>query len=136
MIKAPPKRTGLMAEVILTALMKGKSWGSQSGEGGAQGGNRGFLQESDEGDAEEGTKGKTGAADDQHREHLDGQVQLKHLQGEAVAFVSEETASDAGVNGTEEEGAKFVGEDIDAEELGRQVVIADGDEGAPGAGCG
>src|SRR5262249_61905922 len=72
-------------------------------------------------------------ADDDHGQVVDRDVDLKLLVVGDAEIVSVEDPSDAGVERRDRERDQLVAEDVDADELGGDVMVADGDEGAADA---
>src|SRR5437764_13593128 len=72
-------------------------------------------------------------ADDEHGQVVDGDADLELLVVGDTEEVRVEHAGDAGVERRDREGQQLVAEDVDADDLGRDVLVADGDEGAADA---
>src|SRR5712664_3846227 len=72
-------------------------------------------------------------ADDDHGQVVDGDRDLELLVVGDAEEVRVEDAGDARVEGRDGEGQELVPEDVDADQLGGDVVVPDGDEGAPDA---
>src|SRR5215831_10203635 len=75
----------------------------------------------------------TEPADDDHGQVVDRDVDLFLLVVGAAEIVSVQNPSDAGVERRDRERDQLVAEDVDADELGGDVVVADRDEGAADA---
>src|SRR5256885_14315351 len=81
----------------------------------------------------EGAEEEQAAADDNHRQVIDRHRQLEHLVIGDAERVAVEHASDPGVEGRDRERPELVAEDVDADDLGGDVLVAHGDEGAANA---
>src|SRR6266545_253354 len=90
-------------------------------------------QQGDEDRAEDGAEHRTEAADDDHGQIVDGHGDLELLVVGDAQIVRVEHARHAGIEGRDGEGEQFVAEDVDADDLRGDVVVADGDERAAGA---
>src|SRR6266852_4159573 len=71
------------------------------------------------------------AADDDHREVVDGHAYLELLVVSDAEEVRVQHPGHPGVEGRDGEREELVAEDVDADDLRGDVVIANGDEGAP-----
>src|SRR5262249_8048839 len=83
--------------------------------------------------AEHRSQHRAEPADDHHREVVDRDVDLELLvigDAEVIAF---EHAGDAGKKRRDRKGVKLVAEDVDADDFGGDVLVADRDKGAPDA---
>ena len=87
-------------------------------------------QKRDEDRAEDRAEHRAEPADDDHRQVVDRHADLELLVVRDPEEVGVEHAGDAGVERRDGEGEQFVAEDVDADDLGRDVVVANGDEGA------
>src|SRR5262245_214987 len=68
-------------------------------------------------------------ADDDHRQVVDGDADLELLVVRDAEEVRVQDAGDPGVERRDGEGQELVAEDVDADDLGGDVLGADGDEG-------
>src|SRR6266508_4677337 len=87
-------------------------------------------QERDEDRPQHRAQDRPEPADDDHGEVVDGHVDLELLVVGDPEEIGVEDAGDARVEGRDREGEELVAEDVDADDLGRDVLVADGDEGA------
>src|SRR5262245_39409359 len=94
---------------------------------------RGNWQQGDEDRAKDRAQHRAEPADDDHGQIIDRDVDLKLLVIGDTEIVSVENPSDAGVERRNRERDQLVSEDVDADELGGDVVVADGDEGSADA---
>src|SRR5215472_10408783 len=93
----------------------------------------GNWQQGDEDGAKNRAQHRAEPADDDHGQVVDRDVDLKLFVVGDAEIVSVENASDTGVERRDRERNQLVAEDVDADEFGGDVVVADGDEGAPDA---
>ncbi len=70
------------------------------------------------------------AADDHHRQIVDGDIELELLVIGDPQIVAFQDAGHAGIERRDRERVELVAEDIDADDLGGDVSVADGDKGA------
>ena len=87
----------------------------------------------DEDGAEQRAEQRAHAADDHHRDVLDGEEQRERLDRDEAAVVGEQRARHRGDRRADDEGEQLVAGDVDAERLGDGLVRADRAPGAPGA---
>ena len=87
----------------------------------------------DEDGAEQRAEQRAHAADDDHRDILDGEEQRERLDRDEAAVIGEQRAGDRGDRRRDHEGEQLVGRDIDAERFGHGLVRADRAPGAAGA---
>lgn len=92
-------------------------------------------QQRDEHRAEERAGDAAEAADDDHRQVLDRQAQLKLLEVDRLAEMAEQRGGDARVERAEPEGQQLVAGNVDADHRGSDVLVADSDQGAPDPGA-
>src|SRR2546425_9530027 len=87
-------------------------------------------KEGDEDGAQHGAQNRPEPADDDHGEVVDGHVDLELLVvGDAEKIRAQHTG-DAGIERGYGKGQQLVAEDVDADDLGGDVLVADSDEGA------
>ena len=77
-----------------------------------------------------GAQHRAEPADDDHGQVVDGHADLELLVVGDAEVVGVEHAGDPGVERRDGEGQQLVAEDVDADDLGGDVLVADGDEGA------
>src|SRR5262249_24868950 len=87
-------------------------------------------EEGDEDGPEHGAEHGAEPADDDHGEVVDGHADLELLVVGDAQVVGIEDPGDARVKGGDGEGEELVAEDVDADDLRGDVLVADGDEGA------
>src|SRR5581483_7763401 len=83
--------------------------------------------------AQDRAQDRAEAADDDHGEVVDGDDDLERLVVGDAEIVGVEHAAHARVERGDREGEQLVAEDVDAYDLGSDVLIANGDEGAADA---
>ena len=94
---------------------------------------RGNWQQGDEDRAKDRAEHRAEPADDDHGQVVDRDVDLELLVVGDAEIVSVQNPSDASVKRRDRERDQLVAEDVDTDELGGDVVVADGDEGAADA---
>ena len=72
--------------------------------------------------------------DDDHGQELDTQDKGKMFRGDHLQETNPESAGYTGIKGTDGKGTQFVSQEIDADNFGRQVTVADGHKGPTHAG--
>ena len=75
------------------------------------------------------------AADDDHGEEVDRQQQVEGFGRHEAGVVRHQCAADAGVERRNPEREDAIIGEVDAHDLGREIVIAHGDHGAAVAGA-
>ena len=89
--------------------------------------------EHDEERAEDGPQDRGGAADDQRGEELDGAADRELLRGRrgssTAVLHDEQRTAEAGEHGADPERQDLVAGEVDAEHLGGDLAVPDGDEG-------
>src|SRR5215467_3722962 len=88
-------------------------------------------EEGDEDGPEHGAEHGAEPADDDHGEVVDGDADLELLVVGDAEVVGVEDPRHPRVEGRDGEGEELVAEDVDADDLRGDVLVADGDEGAP-----
>src|SRR5204862_8296582 len=84
----------------------------------------------DEDGAKDRAQHRTQAADNDHRQIVDGNDDLKRLIIGDAEIVGVENAAHARIERGDRKGDQLVAEDIDADDLGGDILVANGDEGA------
>src|SRR2546430_9324105 len=90
-------------------------------------------QQGDEDGAEDRAQHRAEPTDDDHGQIVDRHPELELLVVGDAEEVRVEHAGDAGVERRDREGQQLVTEDVDPDDLGGDVLVADGDERAPHA---
>ena len=85
-----------------------------------------------EGRAEEGAVHAAQSADHHHQQQVDALDDVELVRAQEADHVRIQRAADAGQRGADREAQRLVVREVDAHALGRDLAVADGDEGAPG----
>src|SRR6516164_9990738 len=93
----------------------------------------GDRQHGDEDGTEDAAEHRAEAADDDHRQIVDGDDDLERLVVGDAEIVGVEDAAHAGVERGDGKGQELVAENVDADDFGGDILVADGDEGATDA---
>src|SRR5215510_2428688 len=91
-------------------------------------------EQGDEDGAEDRAEHGAEPADDDHRQVVDRDADLELLVVRDTEEVRVQHAGDSGIERRDGEGQELVAKDVDADDLGGDVLVAYGDEGAPDPG--
>src|SRR6185312_7381102 len=91
---------------------------------------RGDRQQRDENRTQYRTQHRAEPADDDHREVVDRDVDLELLVIGDAEVVALERSGNSGEERRDGKGVELVLEDVDADDLSGDVLVADGDKGA------